>query len=92
VRVLATTGRTGTADPSTSVVVPDAEVAEVVYQPRSSLLAGGAPGATSTGEPVVLRVLVSDDEAVALARAKATGTVEVVLLPSDGRQGQGGPP
>lgn len=80
VRVLATIGRAGGGEATTSVVLPEAQVAEVVYQPRSALLTAGEPRASGGGEPVVLRVLASDAEATAVARAKVLGTIEVVLL------------
>lgn len=85
VRVLATIGRAG-GDATTAVVLPDVEVAEVVYQPRTALLAAGDARPGTTGEPVVLRVLASEDEAAALARAKVQGTLEVLLLAPRGRE------
>lgn len=80
VRVLATVGRLGGDAATTRVVLPEAEVAEVVYQPRSALLAGGETRAAGPSEPVVLRVFASVSEAEALAQAKVQGTLEVVLL------------
>jgi Flp pilus assembly protein CpaB len=88
VRVLATLGRPGGGDATTMVVLPDAEVTDVVYEPRSALLSGGQPSASGPGEPVVLRVLASEAEAEALARAKVIGTLEVVLLAPKAAEGQ----
>ena len=81
VRVLATVGKPGEGDATTTIIAPDVEVTDVIYQPRSALLSGGQARAGEPGEPVVLRVLASETEAEALARAKVIGTLEVVLLP-----------
>ncbi len=86
VRVLATEKRGTSGDAATSVVLPDAEVVEVVQQARSALLAGGETRTGGAAEPVVLRVQATAEEAEALARAKVVGTLEVVLLgPGDVR-------